>query len=96
VQAEIERPEINSRLKISGRRVEPDLLWRRQQLIVECDGRQWHSDPLSQADDEARQALLEAHGYRVLRVTWRQGMTHPRQTIARIRAALAAAAAQQR
>lgn len=93
VQAGIERPEINPRLEIDGRRVEPDLLWRRRRLIVECDGRQWHSDPLSQADDEARQALLEAHGYRVLRVTWQQAMTHPRQTVARIRAALAAAAA---
>lgn len=95
VQAGIERPEINPRLEIDGRRVEPDLLWRRRRLIVECDGRQWHSDPLSQADDEARQALLEAHGYRVLRVTWQQAMTHPRQTVARIRAALAAAAAAQ-
>lgn len=92
VRAGIERPDINSRLEIDGRRVEPDLLWRRQRLIVECDGRQWHSDPLSQADDEARQALLEAHGYRVLRVTWQQAMNHPRQTITRIRAALTAAA----
>jgi very-short-patch-repair endonuclease len=35
-----------------------------------------------------RQALLEAHGYRVLRITWRQLVDHPQQTIARIRAAL--------
>ena len=95
VQAGIERPEINPKLEIEGRHVEPDLLWRRQRLIIECDGRRWHSDPLSRTGDEARQALLEAHGYRVLRVTWRQVMDHPRQTIARIRTALAAAAAAQ-
>jgi len=37
--------------------------------------------------DAERQALLEAHGERVIRVTWRQATAHPRQTIARRTAA---------
>jgi very-short-patch-repair endonuclease len=90
VKAGIERPEINARLVVGGRAVEPDMLWREQRLIVECDGRRWHSDPLTRRHDAARQALLEANGYRVIRITWEQVVDHPQQTIARICAALAA------
>ncbi|HUR84397.1 MAG TPA: hypothetical protein VMY78_03565 [Solirubrobacteraceae bacterium] len=43
-------------------------------------------------DPADKQAILEAHGYRALRITWRQILDHPRQTLARIGAALAAAA----
>ena len=90
-QAGIERPEVNPRIVLGGRPIEPDMLWRRQRLVIECDGRRWHSGALAQEDDAARQALLEAHGYRVLRITWNQAVHHPQQTVARIRAALAAA-----
>ena len=41
----------------------------------------------ARAEDAERQALLEAHGERVIRVTWKQATEHPRQTIARLRAA---------
>lgn len=88
-EAGIERPEINPLLDVGGRRLRPDMLWRAQRVIVECDGRRWHSDPLSRDRDAERQALLEAHGYRVLRVTWGQMHDHQQQTIARIRAAVA-------
>jgi very-short-patch-repair endonuclease len=55
---------------------------------VELDGATWHDDRFAREDDAERQALLEAHGYRVLRISWRQLVDHPRQTIARLRAAL--------
>ncbi len=48
----------------------------------------WHGDRLTREHDAQRQARLEARGYRVLRVTWRQIVEQPRQTLARIRAAL--------
>lgn len=89
-KAGIERPEINPTLRIGGRTIKPDLLWRARRLAVECDSRRWHSDPLTQRDDADKQAILEAHGYRVLRITWQQAASHPQQTLARIRAALAA------
>jgi very-short-patch-repair endonuclease len=38
-------------------------------------------------DDAERQALLEADGERVLRVTWDQVIARPGQTLVRIRAA---------
>jgi very-short-patch-repair endonuclease len=54
---------------------------------VEADGAAWHDDKLAREDDAERQALLEAHGERVLRVTWDQAIARPVQTLARIRVA---------
>ncbi|HEX4344046.1 MAG TPA: type IV toxin-antitoxin system AbiEi family antitoxin domain-containing protein [Solirubrobacteraceae bacterium] len=88
--AGIPRPEINPSLRLDGRAVIPDFLWPREGLVVEADGAAWHDDRLSRRDDADRQASLEAHGYRVVRVTWRQIVDHPQQTLARIRAALRA------
>jgi very-short-patch-repair endonuclease len=56
--------------------------------VVELDGAAWHANPLARRDDADMQAILEAHGYRVLRVTWQQLVDSPQQTLARIRAAL--------
>jgi hypothetical protein len=88
VQAGLERPEINPRLRLDERDIQPDLLWRDRPLAIECDSRRWHSDPLTQQDDADKQAILEAHGIRVLRITWQQAVDHPRQTLRRVRAAL--------
>lgn len=54
---------------------------------VEADGAAWHDGRLAREADADRQALLEAHGDRVLRVTWRQAVHSPGQTAARLRAA---------
>ncbi len=62
----------------------PDFRWPDRQLVVEADGAAWHDDPLAREDDAERQALLEAHGERVLRVTWSQAVGRPAQTLARI------------
>jgi hypothetical protein len=80
-------PDVNVPLVLAGRRVVPDFRWPEQRLVVEADSAAWHDDPLSREDDAERQALLEAHGERVLRVTWDQTISRPRQTLARIRAA---------
>jgi hypothetical protein len=87
-QAGIERPELNPKLHLDGRDIFPDMLWRNHRLVIECDGRRWHSDPLTRQNDADKQAILEAHGYRVLRITWQQVVNHPAQTLARVRAAL--------
>ena len=90
-KAGIERPELNAWLHLDGRNISPDMLWREQRLVVECDSRRWHSDPLTLQDDADKQAILEANGYRVLRITWDQAVNHPRQTADRIRNALSGA-----
>jgi very-short-patch-repair endonuclease len=80
-------PDVNKPMRINGRRVVPDLRWPDQRLIVEADGGSWHTGPVAERDDAERQALLEAHGERVLRVTWEQALTRPTQTLQRLRVA---------
>jgi predicted transcriptional regulator of viral defense system len=87
-RADLARPELNPKLHLDGRDIFPDTLWRDERLVIECDGRRWHDDPLTRQNDADKQAILEAHGYRVLRITWQQVVDHPAQTLARIRAAL--------
>jgi Protein of unknown function (DUF559) len=81
------QPEVNVPLMLGGRRVVPDFRWPEQKLVVEADGRAWHDHKVAREDDAERQALLEAHGERVVRVTWEQALARPAQTIARLRAA---------
>jgi very-short-patch-repair endonuclease len=80
-------PQVNEPLVVSGRRVVPDFRWPAQRLVVEADGAAWHDNKLAREDDAERQALLEAHGERVLRVTWGQAIARPTQTLTRLRAA---------
>jgi len=80
-------PDVNVPLHLAGRRVIPDLRWPSATLVVEADSAAWHDDRLAREDDAERQALLEAHGERVLRVSWRQVVGRPAETVARLRAA---------
>ncbi len=79
-------PSVNVPLVLNGRRVIPDFRWPSERLVVEADGAAWHDHKLAREDDAERQALLEAHGERVLRISWDQAITRPRQTLARLRA----------
>ncbi len=90
-RAGIERPEINATLRLDGRTIIPDYLWRARRLAVEADSATWHDHKLVRENDADKQAILEANGYRVLRVTGDQTRYEPRQTLARIRSALASA-----
>ncbi len=80
-------PDVNRPLLLAGRRVVPDFRWPEQAIVVEADSRTWHDNPTARSDDAERQALLEAHGDRVLRVTWNQAVRHPHQTLTRLRRA---------
>jgi Transcriptional regulator, AbiEi antitoxin/Protein of unknown function (DUF559) len=80
-------PEVNVPLFVDGRRVVPDFRWPAQRLVVEADSRTWHDHKLAREDDAERQALLEAFGDRVLRVTWEQAIARPTQTLERLTAA---------
>lgn len=85
-------PDVNVALVLAGRRVVPDFRWPAQRLVVEADSVVWHENPLAREGDAERQALLEAHGERVVRVTWEQVVARPRQTLARLTDAGAPAA----
>ncbi len=63
---------------------EVDLLWREQRLIVEVDGFAYHSSRAAFERDRARDAALQAAGYRVVRLTWRQIIDEPHALVAQL------------
>lgn len=73
------RPELNPELDLTPAEMEivrtvnvkPDLLWRKQKLIVEYDGRQ-HEEEQQSKHDALRITILEGKGYTVRRVTRHQ------------------------
>jgi predicted transcriptional regulator of viral defense system len=83
-RAGVERPELNPLMRFAERPISPDMLWRDDRVVVECDSRRWHSDPLTQQEDADKQAILESNGYRVVRITWQQAVQRPQQTLARL------------
>jgi len=76
-------PLVNAPLYLSGRRIVPDFLWPEQRLVIEADGAH-HDDPFERVADRERQAILEAHGFRVIRVIWAQAIARPGATLRRI------------
>jgi hypothetical protein len=80
-------PDVNVPLVLDGRRVVPDFRWPDRHLVVEADSMTWHDHKLAREDDAERQALLEAHGEQVLRVTWEQAVARAGQTLGRLRGA---------
>jgi len=87
LKAGFQHPDVNQPLRIKKRRVVPDFRWPSARLVIEADGAEWHDNRLAREDDAERQAILEAHGERVIRVTWAQAIAHRAQTLQRIRAA---------
>src|SRR5205823_1698723 len=81
-------PLFNPPLEIGGRIVKPDCLWRAQRLVVELDSRKAHATPHAFEDDRARDRALQAAGYRVVRVTWRQLHREPQALLMDLQAFL--------
>jgi very-short-patch-repair endonuclease len=52
--------------------LECDCLWRAERLVVELDGRAVHGTTLAFERDRERDRMLQAAGWRVIRVTWNQ------------------------
>jgi very-short-patch-repair endonuclease len=68
VRAGLPLPQTNA--VIEG--YEVDCVWPEQRLIVELDGHASHSPTHAFELDRARDRRLEAAGWRVIRITWRQ------------------------
>ena len=68
----LERPELNQTITVGGRRIRPDDLWRRQRVIVECDGRDAHLRRRTWERDRVRDRRPLAAGYSPVRVTSEQ------------------------
>ena len=85
-QAGLPTPETNAR--IAG--YEVDLLWRRERLVVEVDGWQFHGHRLAFERDRDKEQALVAAGLRVARITARQ-LDRPYRVVTRIGQALVTA-----
>jgi hypothetical protein len=65
-------PRCNADIAVAGRFFEVDCLWGRERLIVELDGRAVHGTDQAFEKDRERDRLLQADGWRIVRITWRQ------------------------
>jgi very-short-patch-repair endonuclease len=65
-------PRLNVNPVIEDRWIQCDCVWHEQRAIVELDGRAAHATSVAFERDRTRDRILAAHGWRVVRVTWRQ------------------------
>jgi very-short-patch-repair endonuclease len=70
---------------------ECDCVWREQRVAVELDSRTVHDTSAAFERDRARDRALQAAGWRVVRVTWRQLHGEPDGLAADLRRILRAA-----
>jgi elongation factor P len=70
--ANLPRPEVNARVELAGGWIEADCVWRAERTVVELDGYATHGIRSAFERDRARDRALQAAGWRVIRITWRQ------------------------
>ena len=68
---------------------EVDLVWPEHRVAMELDGYEHHRGRVAFERDHERSLELEARGYRVLRVSWRQFTRRPERVLAALRTVLA-------
>jgi predicted transcriptional regulator of viral defense system len=83
------RPEANTKLPGLPDWLEVDFHFPGTALVIEVDGGRFHNTRWRRRLDARKQAVLEAAGYRVLRLTWEQVAAAEAQTVERLRRALA-------
>jgi very-short-patch-repair endonuclease len=84
-QARLASPLLNAHLL----GFECDCVWPKQRVIVELDGHATHSTREAFEQDRARDRTLQAEGWQVVRVTWRQLHESPEALAADLRKILA-------
>ncbi len=70
--AVLPRPAVNASLQLQDQRIEADCVWRDQHVIAELDGHASHATTAGFERDRARDRAVQAQGWRVIRITWRQ------------------------
>jgi very-short-patch-repair endonuclease len=80
-------PPPRTNVRVAGHEV--DVLWPDAKLVVEVDGYAFHSTRAAFQRDRRRDGELQAAGYRVLRVTWRQLADEPEAVVASLARTLA-------
>jgi very-short-patch-repair endonuclease len=75
----------NEPIRVGGEIVIPDVRIRGHRVVIEFDGREFHSDAVRFEHDRRRQNLLVRHGFLVLRFTWAMLRDDPAAVVAIIR-----------
>jgi very-short-patch-repair endonuclease len=84
-RAGVTAPRANT--EVAGHEV--DFVWRVERLVVEVDGRAYHSSPRALARDRRRDGDLAAAGFRVMRITWEDIVHSPEALLVKLGKALA-------
>jgi hypothetical protein len=69
-------------------RYEVDAVWLEAKLVIELDGRKFHSDAEALVADSEKTRYLRSLGFRVLRFTWNDVVERPEWVVSQIRKAL--------
>lgn len=64
-------------------------------MVVELDGRRWHTTAQAQTEDRRRDRLATTHGWVTLRFGWAEVVHRPAAVVDECRAVLAARGAEQ-
>lgn len=86
--AGLPRPAVNALLELRGGPVEADCVWHGARVVAELDGYAHHGTRAAFERDRARDRRLQAAGWRVIRITWRQLHDEPGAVAAEVRALL--------
>lgn len=65
-----------------------DIAWPAERVILELDGRRWHTMTQAFEEDRRRDQLAVAAGWSTVRASWQQVTARPDELIAALRAAL--------
>lgn len=83
------RPSLNVWVTVGDRSHECDAVWHEQRVMVELDGYAVHGTRQRFESDRERDRLLQARGWSVVRITWRQLRDDPGGVARDLRALLA-------
>lgn len=85
-------PHVNAALTLpDGITIRPDAMWPAHRLVVEIDGDDWHAHRSARRRDHARDADIQALGYRVVRILACDLEHRPGEVVERLRSLLRAA-----
>jgi very-short-patch-repair endonuclease len=87
--AGLPQPAVNAWITGDGWAYKADFLWRAERLVVETDGRAFHTSRRAFEHDRLRDQRLTLAGYTVVRFTWRQLTADPAGVVGTLEALLA-------
>ncbi|NLT05946.1 MAG: DUF559 domain-containing protein [Solirubrobacterales bacterium] len=90
VDGRLSPPRTNRMVRVGASDIEVDFAWPERSVAVELDGHATHSTRAKFERDRRRDRLLQAHGWRTVRLTWRQLATERATVLADLRRLLEA------